>query len=125
MGPYAPTRNGCRFIFVAIDGMSKYVEAMPVSKQDADTMSRFFMYEVIARHGTPSQVITDGGKEFQFSFKDLMKELNISTISQQHTTRRATDKQKPLSRQSYMGSRRQLVTTHTAGMTSCLLFYWD
>jgi hypothetical protein len=77
MGPYAPTRNGCRFIFVAIDGMSKYVEAMPVSKQDADTMSRFFMYEVIARHGTPSQVITDGGKEFQFSFKDLMKELNI------------------------------------------------
>jgi hypothetical protein len=44
--------------------MSKYVEAQPVPKLDADTMCRFVMSQIIANHGTPKTIISDGGKEF-------------------------------------------------------------
>jgi hypothetical protein len=80
MGPYPPTRNGCRFLCVGIDGMSKYVEAQAVPKLDADTMCRFVMNQIIANHGTPKTIISDGGKEFQFGFKTLMKELGVEHL---------------------------------------------
>ena len=80
MGPYPPTRNGCRFLCVGIDGMSKYVEAQPVPRLDADTMCRFVMSQIIANHGTPKTIISDGGKEFQFGFKTLMKDLGVEHL---------------------------------------------
>jgi hypothetical protein len=36
--------------------------------------------QVIANHGTPKTIISDGGKEFQFGFNTLMKDLGVEHL---------------------------------------------
>jgi transposase InsO family protein len=80
MGPYAPTRAGSRYICVGIDAFSKYCECWPVPKINSETMSRFVSYHILANHGCPKVIITDQGREFQFGFESLMRQLGIEHI---------------------------------------------
>jgi transposase InsO family protein len=63
MGPF-PNSEGCEYILVAINCVSKCVEALPY--QDADTMhSKKMFHEVIfPRYGVPRIVISDEGSHF-------------------------------------------------------------
>jgi hypothetical protein len=59
MGPL-PNSEGCKYILVVVDYVSKWVEALPC--RDADAMhSKKMFYEVIfSRYGVPRIVISDG-----------------------------------------------------------------
>jgi hypothetical protein len=63
MGPF-PISEGCEYILVAVDYVSKWVEVLPC--QDADAMhSKKMFYKVIfPRYGVPRIVISDGGSHF-------------------------------------------------------------
>jgi thymidylate kinase/transposase InsO family protein len=80
MGPYPATKAGARYICVAVDAMSKYVEAWPTPKLDSATMAQFFEMSVMANHGLPRTVVTDQGKEFQLAFSDLMTDLGVQHV---------------------------------------------
>lgn len=80
MGPYPATKAGARYIYVAVDAMSKYVEAWPTPKLDSATMAQFFKLFIMANHGLPRIVVTDQGKEFQLLFSDLMTELGVQHV---------------------------------------------
>jgi hypothetical protein len=63
MGPF-PNSKGCEYILVAVDYVSKWVEALPC--RDADAMhSKRMLHEVIfMRNGVPRIIISDGGSHF-------------------------------------------------------------
>jgi transposase InsO family protein len=63
MGPF-PNSEGYEYILVAINYVSKWVQALPC--QTADAMhSKSMFYEVIfPRYGVPRIVISDGGSHF-------------------------------------------------------------
>ena len=47
------------------DHFTKWVEAIPMMNQRADTVARAFVHEVVARHGVPDKILTDQGRNFE------------------------------------------------------------
>ena len=62
MGPF-PTSRGNRYILVAIDYVSKWVEAKARSTNSARVVVKF-LRELFARFGTPKSIISDRGTHF-------------------------------------------------------------
>ena len=63
MGPFPPS-NGFIYILLAVDYVSKWVEAIPTRKDDSQTVSRFVKSNILCRFGTPSAIISDQGTHF-------------------------------------------------------------
>ena len=78
MGPYPPTKRNNRYILIAVDACSKYVEARPVPELTSAAMAQFFLEDVVARHGVPNLCCTDNGKEFQKDFKSQLEALGVA-----------------------------------------------
>jgi len=63
MGPFVKSRN-YEYILVAVDYVSKWVEAMPCKKGDSGHSRRMFEEIIFLRFGTPRMVISAGGTHF-------------------------------------------------------------
>ena len=63
MGPF-PSSRGYEYILVAVDYVSKWVEAMACRKADSNSVKKFFNEIIFPRFGVPRAVISDGGKHF-------------------------------------------------------------
>ncbi|KAK8533070.1 hypothetical protein V6N12_076351 [Hibiscus sabdariffa] len=63
IGPISPkASNGHRFIFVAIDYFTKWVEAALYASVTRATVVRFLKREIICRYGMPERIISDNAK---------------------------------------------------------------
>jgi hypothetical protein len=60
MGPF-PNSEGCEYISVAIDYVSKWVEALPCRGADAMHSKKMFHEVIFPRYRVPRIVISDGG----------------------------------------------------------------
>ncbi len=68
-GPFRTSKSGNRFIIVAIDYASKWVEALCTSDATAVKTAQF----IILRHGTPDTIHTDQGTNFESKLIDKIK----------------------------------------------------
>lgn len=64
MGPLPKTPTGKRYIVVAVDHFTKWVEARALEEADAQSIVHFLYEEIICRHGVPARMTTDRGTEF-------------------------------------------------------------
>ncbi|GJW51338.1 reverse transcriptase domain-containing protein [Tanacetum coccineum] len=62
MGPF-PSSHGNKYIFVAVDYLSKWVEAKALPKNDARVVVKF-LKSLFAQFGTPRAIISDRGTHF-------------------------------------------------------------
>ena len=68
--------QGREYILVAVDYVSKWVEAMPCRATDAKHTRKMFHKIIFPRFGTPRMVISDGGSHFiDSAFRNFLKEL--------------------------------------------------
>jgi hypothetical protein len=63
MGPF-PSSKGNEHILVAVDYVSKWMEALPCAKADSNAVKRLFKDTIFPRFGVPRVVISDRGKHF-------------------------------------------------------------
>ncbi|XP_071943839.1 uncharacterized protein [Antedon mediterranea] len=63
VGPLVKTENGNRYLLVFTEYLTKWVEADAIPDKSAKTVLRSFI-DFVCRHGTPSILITDQGREF-------------------------------------------------------------
>ena len=92
MGPFVKSQ-GCEYILVTVDYVSKWVEAMSCRAADAKHARKMFHEIIFPRFGTPRMVISDGGSHFiDSAFRNFLKELG--TISRLRITLRPAVKQK-------------------------------
>ena len=63
MGPFPPS-FGFHYILVAVDYVSKWIEAIPCRNNDAKTVKKFILDNIFSRFGTPRAIISDGGTHF-------------------------------------------------------------
>jgi transposase InsO family protein len=74
-----PSSNGHKYIVIAVDYFTKWVEAMPTFNNTADTAARFFFNHVISCFGVPLQLVSDHGKHFENEiFIELSSRLGFS-----------------------------------------------
>lgn len=56
--------GGKRYMLVVVDRFSRWPEACPTKRKDAQSVARFLCREVISRWGLPDRISSDNGKEF-------------------------------------------------------------
>ena len=80
MGPF-PASFGNIYILLAVDYVSKWVEAAACPKNDANTVMGFLQRNIRSRFGTPRTIISDGGSHFANKvFDKLMGRYGIKHI---------------------------------------------
>jgi transposase InsO family protein len=71
------SRVGHTYLLVAVDKFSKWIEAVPVTNQEATTAVKF-SESITCRYGVPNSIITDNGTNFTSGeFQEFAKELGI------------------------------------------------
>ena len=78
MGPF-PHSFGCEYILVAVDYVSKWVEAIASKTNDGHVVTQFLRENIFSRFGTLQTIISDGGTHFcNRSFEALLKKYSIT-----------------------------------------------
>ncbi|XP_021719446.1 uncharacterized protein LOC110687132 [Chenopodium quinoa] len=76
MGPF-PTSFGNKFILVAVDYVSKWVEAVASPTNDAKVVVKLFKKVIFPRFGVP-RAVSDGGSHFaKRSFQSLLEKYGV------------------------------------------------
>ena len=80
MGPF-PSSFGNLYILLAMDYVSKWVEATTCPKNDANTVMGFLQRNILSRFRAPITIISDGGSHFANKVIDkLMSRYEIKHI---------------------------------------------
>ena len=58
MGPFPPS-FGYLYILLAVDYVSKWVEAIPCCTNDNKVVVKFLKEHILSRYGTPRVIISD------------------------------------------------------------------
>ncbi|GJY17708.1 reverse transcriptase domain-containing protein [Tanacetum coccineum] len=67
-----------KFLIVAIDYFTKWIEAKPVATITGNQIKKFVWDNIVCRFGLPGEIISDNGKQFQDNpFKDWCEKLCI------------------------------------------------
>jgi hypothetical protein len=78
MGPFSNS-FGFLYILVAVDYVSKWVDAIACKTNDHRVVVKFLKDTIFARFGTPKVIISDGGTHFcNWIFEQLMKKYFIT-----------------------------------------------
>ncbi|GJY58247.1 reverse transcriptase domain-containing protein [Tanacetum coccineum] len=81
IGPF-PSSRGNKYIIVAIDYLSKWVEAKALPTNDARVVVKF-LKSLFARFGTPRAIISDRGTHF---CNDQFAKVMLKTIGENHAS---------------------------------------
>ncbi|GJV08231.1 reverse transcriptase domain-containing protein [Tanacetum coccineum] len=80
-GPFPEGPGKIKFLIVAMDYFTKWIEAKPVATITGNQVKKFVWENIVCRFGLPGEIISDNGKQFRDNpFKDWCEKLCI----QQH-----------------------------------------
>jgi len=81
VGPMTETMSGNKYVLTCQDELSKFLVAIPIPQQDAETVAREFVWNIILKFGAPAQILADQGSNFLSDlFKSTCKLLRIKKI---------------------------------------------
>jgi len=79
---YPPSSKNHKFILVATDYFTKWVEAIPLKNVTSKEMIEFVKEHIIYRFGIPQTITTDQGTMFTLDeFKEFATEMGIKLLN--------------------------------------------
>ncbi|GKE89613.1 reverse transcriptase domain-containing protein, partial [Tanacetum coccineum] len=70
-GPFPEGPGKVKFLIVAIDYFTKWIEAKPVATIMGNQVKKFVWDNIVCRFGLPGEIVSDNGKQFRDNpFKD-------------------------------------------------------
>lgn len=72
MGPLIPSTKKHRYVIVAIDYFTKWVEVKPLQLKDWDLVAQFFFDKIMMVHGRPIEIHTDNASKFCNALMDVL-----------------------------------------------------
>jgi len=94
LGPFLLAKGQVKFLIVAVDYFTKWIEAEPIATITTHKVQNFLGKHVICRHGLSHNVVTDNGRQFtdrhheQF-FKGLGIKHLVTSVEHPQTNRQA------------------------------------
>jgi transposase InsO family protein len=64
LGPLPPALGNLKYVVVAVEYFSKWIEAKPLSMITSAIVQKFFWQNIICRFGVPKAIIVDNGAQF-------------------------------------------------------------
>ena len=78
VGPLAMALGNLRFIAVALEYFTKWIQAKALAKITSGTLISFIWQRIICRFGVPSYITVDNGKQSDCTdFRNICSELGI------------------------------------------------
>ena len=75
LGPFPISKAGNKYVLMVIDQFTKWVEAFALPDQTTETIARALVDEVFARFGSPRELHSDQGRNFQSDLFNSICEL--------------------------------------------------
>ena len=96
VGPFPRSNSGKLYIIVAVDYMTKYAITKPIRKANAMEVSKFFVNEIVSKHGAPTKILSDRGTPFlskvSSSVFSLMGTKHLKTTAYKPSTNGLTER---------------------------------
>ena len=81
VGPTDVTNKGNRYILTFQDDLTKFMAAIPIPTQDAETVAREFVQNIVLKYGIPEVILTDQGANFLSElFANVCRLLQITKV---------------------------------------------
>jgi hypothetical protein len=81
VGPLTQTENGMKYVLTCQDNLSKYLVAIPIENQTAESVAEALVKTIILIYGIPNEIVTDQGTNFMSNvFKRVCKLFKIEKI---------------------------------------------
>ncbi|XP_071739687.1 uncharacterized protein [Rutidosis leptorrhynchoides] len=78
VGPFSRSVGNEKFLVVAIDFFSKWVEAKVLAKITGENIKKFVWNDIVCKYGLPNEIVSDNEKQFADNpFRSWCEELNI------------------------------------------------
>jgi hypothetical protein len=72
LGPLPPAQGNLKYVVVAVEYFSKWIEAKPLATITSVTVQKFFWQNIVCRFGVPKAITVDNGTQFDAeAFKDF------------------------------------------------------
>jgi hypothetical protein len=72
LGPLPPAQGNLKYVVVAVEYFSKWVEAKPLATITSATVQKFFWQNIVCRFVVPNAITVDNGTQFDAeTFKDF------------------------------------------------------
>ncbi|GJW22277.1 reverse transcriptase domain-containing protein [Tanacetum coccineum] len=79
VGPFPKGPRKFKFLIVAMDYFTKWIEAKVVATISGSQVKKFVWDNIVCRFGLPGEIVLDNGKQFSDNpFKDWSEKLNIT-----------------------------------------------
>jgi hypothetical protein len=77
-----PSSKGHKFVLLATDYFTKWVEAIPLKKVTSENMTEFVKEHIIYRFGIPQTITTDQGAQFvSLEFREFAESMGIKLFN--------------------------------------------
>ena len=78
LGPLPESHSGNSYVMVVGDYFTRWMEALPIPNQEAETVAKQLVDEVFLRYSVPEQLHSDQGRQFESELvREVCKLLNI------------------------------------------------
>jgi hypothetical protein len=64
VGPFSTSQGQVKFLIVAVDYFTKWIEAEPVATISSEKVKHFYWKKLICRFGLPKYIVSDNGTQF-------------------------------------------------------------
>jgi hypothetical protein len=64
LGPLPPAQGNLKYVVVAVEYFSKWIEAKPLATITSATVQKFFWQNIVCRFGVPKAITIDNGTQF-------------------------------------------------------------
>jgi IS30 family transposase len=72
LGPLPPAQGNLKYLVVAVEYFSKWIEAKPLATITSVMFQKFFWQNIVCRFGVPKAITMDSGTQFDAeTFKDF------------------------------------------------------
>jgi transposase InsO family protein len=76
LGPLRPAQGNLRYVVVAVEYFSKWIEAKPLATITSVTVQKFFWQNIVCRFGVPKAITVDNGTQFDAeAFKEFCDQI--------------------------------------------------
>jgi hypothetical protein len=76
LGPLPPAQGNLRYVVVAVEYFSKWIEAKPLATITSVTIQKFFWQNIVCRFGVPKAITVDNGTQFDSeAFKEFCEQI--------------------------------------------------
>jgi hypothetical protein len=76
LGPLPPAQGNLRYVVVAVEYFSKWIEAKPLATITSVTVQNFFWQNIVYRFGVPKAITVDNGTQFDAeAFKEFCDQI--------------------------------------------------